>query len=134
MAYLGFNDRRNNEFAGIYKQEFEQKVKDYLNLRYKDNKTNDVFVRDINAIIKDLNGILVNTVEEVGEKHVGFNITKVKNNNYIEFRHPGGKVTKEDIEDQTLHYANIVMACVDSEYRKKNFYNKLLTFLNKLSK
>lgn len=133
MAYLGFNDRRHTEFAGIYKKEFEQNVKDYLDLRYKDNKSNEVFIKDINAIISDLNRILVNTVSELDEKTVGFNITKVKDNNYIEFRHPGGKVNKEDIEDQTLHYANIVLACVDTEYRKKNFYNKLLNFLNKLS-
>ena len=76
--------------------------------------------------------MLIETVNEIGEKYVGFNITKVKGNNYIEFRHPGGIVGKEDLKRQTLYYANIVLACVDPEYRKQDYFRKLYSYFKKI--
>lgn len=132
-AFTGFSHRKDNEFASSYKKQFDDKVRYYINKTYVDFGT-DTLRANIEKIQADLNSILINTVREIGEKYVGFNITKVKGHNYIEFRHPGGIVGKEDLKRQTLYYSNVVLASVDTDYRKKDYHSKLFSFLNKMKR
>jgi hypothetical protein len=129
MAYRGFEMRKFNEFSSSYKKQFEEKVVEYCS-RIK-NFSHDYIIKNVDKLSSDLSRLLELTVVEIGEKYVGFNISKVKKLNYIEFRHPGGKVKAEDLKEQTLHYANIVLACIDSEYRKKDYIKKLINFLSR---
>lgn len=76
-----------------------------------------LFIKNISSIVKDRKA-----------KYIGFN-PKLKQN-YIEFRYPGGKVNKETIKQQTLHYANIVLASKNAEFRKRDYIIKLVNFLN----
>ena len=129
-AYTGFTHRKENEFSASYKNEFREIVNIYTQ-QYEDLDSHTI--RDnFYKIEKDLNRLLIKTTKNVGEKHAAFNILKVKDNNYIEFRHPGGKVKKDDLKRQTLYYSNIVLACVDPEYRKRDYQTKIFSYLKKI--
>lgn len=129
MGYRGYEMRKFNDFSISYKKQFEEKVSYYCS-KIK-NFSHNYIVNNIEKLSSDLTNLLELTVYEIGEKNVGFNITKTKKFNYIEFRHPGGNVKKEDLKEQTLHYANIVLACIDTEYRKKDYIKKLINFLSR---
>jgi len=129
MAYKGYELRKFNDFSGSYKKQFEENVFDYI--KTIDGFSHNYIISNIDKLSTDLSNILITTVNQIGIKYVGFNVIKVKDYNYIEFRHPGGKVDKNVLKDQTLHYSNIVLACVDVQYRKKEYINKLIGFLMK---
>ncbi len=124
----GYEYRKDSEFAGSLKPIFRETVKDYIVQNYG-RMTTETIRKNLDQIILDLNNRLYRLISTIDEKRIGFNISKIYNSDYIEFRYPGGVVKKDDIIFQTTHYANIVMACCDPEYRKKDFYHKLFSFL-----
>jgi hypothetical protein len=134
FTFKGFEQRKTSTFTKSYKDIFKSKVKEFINKEYKEKNPTYLEINEKFSIFeKELNDILVSIVSSMDEKTIGFNINKHKNNNYIEFRYPGGNVPKNALKEQTLHYANIVYSCCNPEYRQsdyiKKFYN-LLTSIN----
>ncbi len=87
---------------------------------------------NLGLIEKDVNRLLNDTALKENEKNIGFNIHKLKKG-YIEFRYGGGrKVNPEIIKDKTQYYANIVKACYDKDYRKRDYLRKFPDYIMKM--
>jgi hypothetical protein len=129
-SYTGFEDRKNSHYAESFKTEFKSKASRALRRQFPDIDSK-FYNNNIDKFEPILNKVIVDIVKDKGEKYVGFNVNKLPQN-YLEFRYPGGKLTKDVIENQTKHYANIVLAITDPEYRKTDYIRKMLKFLGEI--
>ena len=129
-SYAGFADRKKSKYAESFKPEFKSKSSRVLKRQFPDIDSK-FYNNNIDKFEPILNKLIIDIVKDKGEKYVGFNVNKLPQN-YLEFRYPGGKLTKEIIKNQTIHYSNIVLAITDPEYRKNDYIRKMLKFLSEI--
>ena len=129
FAFKGFEERKGLKYTGSYRDIFEKEGKQYFSEKYEGKQINHLDIReDFSNIESDLNNILRNILNKIDEKQVGFNFNKLKKN-YIEFRYPGGNISKDVLKEQTLHYSNIVYLCCEPTYRQKDYMKKVYNFI-----
>lgn len=127
FLFKGMEWRVNNEFTNS--------VKDLLlALPKKDREVikSDIKGKDIKYIEQYFNDYLHDKIKEEGYKKFGFNITNIKNDNYVEFRHPGGEISEKDLIEQLLLFSYVVYCMTNSDFKKKEYQKKLYKFLNQL--
>lgn len=60
--------------------------------------------------------------------NIGFNISKIEEG-YVEFRYPGGIVSKEQIKSSTLYYSMLVDLMLDEELSKRKYLKRLTSLI-----
>jgi hypothetical protein len=123
MAYKGMGNRTTNANTLPYDDKFMMIAKEAIVGAQLSGKLPKYTKDSLPIYEKLLNQSLMVSVTRI-EKSIGFNVSKIYNK-YIEFRYPGGDVSAETLKEQTIYYANIVLACKDPEYRKEDYMNKL---------
>ena len=64
------------------------------------------------------------------KKAFGFNFTHIPDLNYVEFRYPGGDISREVLIDKLYYFCYIVYAMVDDKFKRKSYLKKLYKFLS----
>ena len=75
---------------------------------------------------------ILNRLEKHGYKNYGFNITRIKNLNYVEFRYPGGKVSKDVLIDKLYYFCYVVYLMTDEKYKRREYLKKVYKFIDNL--
>lgn len=75
---------------------------------------------------------ILNRIEEHGYKNYGFNITRIENLNYVEFRYPGGKVSKDVLIDKLYYFCYVVYLMTDEKYKRREYLKKVYKFIDNL--
>jgi len=68
------------------------------------------------------------SVKDWGIKTFAVNIERIKNDNYVEFRHVGGEVTKEIVIDKLMYFSYIAYL-MTTDYKEKDYHKKLYKFV-----
>ena len=87
---------------------------------------------DIETAEKYIQKSVESTMKKFGSKHFGFNISKLKSENYIEFRYVGGVVDKELIISKMLYFCYIVYLMINPLYKRKEYLKSLYKFVDEL--
>jgi hypothetical protein len=124
MAYKGMDDRKSNPNTQPYRDDFYKMAKASIQYAQEEEIIPKFTVDSLKSYEEILNKDVLISASNSGDKAIGFNVSKISDD-YIEFRYPGGKVSPDIIKEQTIYYANIVLACKDPDYRKDDYLKKL---------
>lgn len=98
----------------------------------------DTFVvnkKNLVDVEKYFNDYLMKILDEEGYdsptyfKLYGFNITRLKKYNYIEFRYPGGPINREVLIDKLFYFCYLCALMTEQDYKKEQYYKRLYNFL-----
>lgn len=84
----------------------------------------------IEEVEEILNSKLIKILYDEGYKNFGLNLLNLSNN-YVEFRYPGGNLSKDTLKDKLLYFCYISYIMTHSEVDKKEYHKKLYKFLKK---
>lgn len=118
--------RYNNNFCGSI---FTHLSKLSVSQRIEIKKSVDM--SDVEKTEEYLNKYLTNKVVEWGVKNLGFNISKL-NQNYVEFRYVGGKVTKDIVIEKLKYFAFLVFCMTNVNYKRREYLKKLYKFIDSI--
>jgi hypothetical protein len=127
-VFKGIERRVSSKYAGSFKRLVFDKVgsdSDIFTVK-KDNLKN---VEDY------FNEYLLNLLDTEGYqsptyfKLYGLNITRLKKDNYIEFRYPGGPINREVLIDKLFYFCYLCTLMTNPDYKKEQYYKRLYTFL-----
>lgn len=90
---------------------------------------NKVDLHDINKTEKYLNRIIERYIRKIGPRHFAFNISKIKNYGYVEFRYVGGEVNKDLVMNKMLYFCYIIYCMTDSNYKRKKYLKDLYKYI-----
>lgn len=80
--------------------------------------------------IEDLFGkYITKELKKLGYKSYGFNISHIKDLNYIEFRYAGGKIPEETLLNKLYYLCYIVLIMTQPNYKRREYLKKLYKFL-----
>jgi hypothetical protein len=128
-VFKGIEYRMKSKYSGSFRKMVLNTI--------KDNK--DTFNLDKNNIFSTelfLNDFLMSIQNNEGYesprffKLFGFNITRISSGNYIEFRYPGGNMTKTLLIDKLKYFSYLCLLMVNSGYNKQQYYRQLYKFLS----
>lgn len=126
-AFKGWEKRKGSNFTSSFRSKFDNSVSSFL----KQYESYNDIIKDISGVESEINKQLYKTALSEDEKTIGFNIHKL-NKGYIEFRYGGGSTVDPIlIKNQTEYFANIVMACYNKEYRKRDYIRILTNYIHK---
>lgn len=94
-------------------------------LKYLDKHPEVNTVKEYEKLIERY---LTKSVKEWGIKTFAVNIERIKNDNYVEFRHVGGKVTKELVIDKLMYFAYIAYL-MTTDYKDADYHKKLYKYV-----
>ena len=123
FVFKNMNWRRNNKYCGSLKLF----LKEDTSIIKKSKKLLDSGnVKECERVLNDkIKSILINE----GYKNFGLNLLNL-DKNYVEFRYPGGEVSKDVLIDKLLYFTYVYFMMIDPEYDKKEYQKKLYKFLN----
>lgn len=127
-VFKGIEDRVKTKYAGSFKRLVFGKIRDEKDT-FVVNKKNLVDVE------KYFNDYLMKILDEEGYdsptyfKLYGFNITRLKKYNYIEFRYPGGPINREVLIDKLFYFCYLCALMTEQDYKKEQYYKRLYNFL-----
>jgi hypothetical protein len=75
---------------------------------------------------------ILSKMEKHGYKNYGFNITRINDYNYVEFRYPGGNIEKDILIDKIYYFCYVVKLMTDESFKRKQYLNKLYKFISSL--
>lgn len=128
-VFKGMESRIKSKYAGSFKRLVFGKIQDDKDT-FTVDKTNLSDVEDFfnNYLLSILD---VDSPESPTYfKLYGLNITKLRKDNFIEFRYPGGPINKEILIDKLFYFCYLCVLMTDTEYRKRQYYKRLYNFLN----
>ncbi len=73
---------------------------------------------------------ILSIIKKQGYKNFGFNITRIKDHNYVEFRYPGGEITKQTLIDKVYYFCYITYLMTDKSFKRKEYLIKLYKFIS----
>jgi len=117
--------RKKSEFCKSLLEELS-KNKEIINIAQSRVKNNKISLAE-NLMNTELLLILRN----IGYKKFGVNLTPVKRFNYVEFRYPGGEISKDTLIDKVLYFTYILYLMVNNDFDKKEYQKKLFKYTNK---
>lgn len=88
--------------------------------------------RDMKKLEDFFGNYILNQLEKHGYKNYGFNITRIKNYNYVEFRYPGGEISKETLINKLYYFCYVVYLMTDDKYKRKDYLKKVYKFISSL--
>jgi hypothetical protein len=124
--------RIGNKYCKSLRYEITKIINNNLNeLKYKDLKNilNKLKLNsDLSSIETIFNDLFYKFIQLYGEKNIGFNINKIIEKNYIEYRYTGGLNINKDILINKLYYYCYITYLMLSDYKQKKYMNKLNNF------
>lgn len=75
---------------------------------------------------------ILKRIEKHGYKNYGFNITRINSLNYVEFRYPGGEISKETLIDKLYYFSYIVILMTDDKFKRREYLKKLYKFISSI--
>ena len=87
---------------------------------------------DIKGTENYINRNIKKTMKKFGPKHFGFNISKIEEFNYVEFRYVGGAVDQNLIVNKMLYFCYIVYLMTTPDYKRKEYLKALYKFVDNL--
>lgn len=127
-VFKGIERRISSKYAGSFKRLVFGKVSDEKDT-FKVNKGN------LSEVERYFNEYLFKLLDTDGYdsptyfKLYGFNITNLKKYNYIEFRYPGGNISREVLIDKLFYFSYLCALMTKPEYKKEQYYKRLYKFL-----
>ncbi|NPV13209.1 MAG: hypothetical protein HPY57_15690 [Ignavibacteria bacterium] len=85
-------------------------------------------IRDLKVIEKEIEKMIGNSIKKFGAKAFSVNIERIKNDNYVEFRHIGGKVDRKLVIDK-LMYLSYISYLMTTNYKQQDYYKKLYKYI-----
>ena len=73
---------------------------------------------------------MLKTLEKFGSKKFAFNVSKIQNHNYVEFRYVGGVVDQNLIMNKMKYFCNIVKYMTNNKLQRKKYINSLYQYIN----
>lgn len=120
FVFKNIEDRINTNFTKSILQDSREKL-----LKYLDKHPEIHTVKEYEKII---NKYLEKSLKEFGSKTFAVNIDKIKNHNYVEFRHVGGNVDKELVIDKLMYFAYIAYL-MTTDYKDADYHKKLYKYV-----
>jgi hypothetical protein len=139
-GFLMISDEGEQSFA-FKDMEWRQKsmyTQTFLPILKKDIETNRERVmkhsqfQDLKSLEEFFSDYIINSLKEAGYKNYGFNITRTKRLNYVEFRYPGGEISKNILIDKLYYFCYIVHLMTDENYKRKDYLKKLYKFISSI--
>lgn len=93
---------------------------------------NKIDLTDINKSEEYISNEIEKVFKDVGPKHFAFNISKIKENNYVEFRYVGGNINEEIIINKLLYFCYIVYMMTNPLYKRKEYLKNLYKLFDNL--
>jgi hypothetical protein len=87
-------------------------------------------LHDVNNTEKYIEEEILKTMRKFGSKKFAFNISKIQNHNYVEFRYVGGVVNQDLIINKMVYFCNIVKYMTNSKLQRKKYMKSLYQFVN----
>lgn len=128
FLFKGMEWRKDSIFTNTIKKAIFN-----LSKEEKEKILSNVDLHNINNVEKYLNTYLYDLVKKLGYKNFGFNISSTLTDNYVEFRYPGGKISKNTLIEKLLYFCYIVYCMTNANFKKKDYQKKIFLFFNKLS-
>lgn len=88
--------------------------------------------QDISKLENYFSEYILKRLEKHGYKNYGFNITRINDLNYVEFRYPGGNINKELLISKLYYFCYIVELMTNKSLKRKSYLNKLYKFISNL--
>jgi hypothetical protein len=127
-VFKGIENRVKSKYAGSFKRLVFGKVSE-------DKDTFTVNKGNLQDVEKYFNDYIHNLLSTEGYdnpsyfKLYGFNITRLKEFNYVEFRYPGGPINREILIDKLFYFCHLSALMTDPDYKKEQYYKRLYSFL-----
>jgi hypothetical protein len=127
-VFKGIEERVKSKYAGSFKRLVFGKVSE-------EKDTFTVNKQNLKDVEKYFNEYLLNLLDSEGYesptyfKLYGFNITRLKKYNYIEFRYPGGPINREVLIDKLFYFCHLCALMTKPDYKKEQYYKRLYSFL-----
>jgi hypothetical protein len=128
FLFRGMEWRKNTKFTNSILKSISD-----LDTTEKENIIQNIDLHNLSKSENFLNDFLFKLVKRLGYKNFGFNITTTLNDNYVEFRYPGGKISKNVLIEKLLYFCYIIYCMTNPEFKKKEYQKKIYKFLDKLS-
>lgn len=119
FVYKGMEYRANTNFTKSLLKEIKPII--MKGLKKAKLKT----VKDFENFIEKHLGKILKTF---GAKTFSVNIERIKNNQYVEFRHVGGKINKELVIDKLMYFAYITYL-MTTDYKDNDYHKKLYKYI-----
>lgn len=88
--------------------------------------------QDISKLESYFSKYILKRLQKHGYKNYGFNITRINDLNYVEFRYPGGDINKELLINKLYYFCFIVELMTNKSFKRKRYLNKLYKFISNL--
>jgi len=75
---------------------------------------------------------ILKKLEKHGYKNFGFNITRIKSYDYVEFRYPGGEITKDTLINKIYYFCYITYLMTDNNYKRREYLKRLYKFISSI--
>jgi len=125
--FKGIEWRKDTMFTKSIKKEINA-----LSKKEKDKILSNIDLHKIKSVEKYFNEYLYKKVKELGFKNFGFNITSIPTDKYVEFRYPGGNISKPILIEKLLYFCFIVYCMTNPDYKKNEYQKKIYKFFNNL--
>jgi hypothetical protein len=130
-VFQGMVERMNNNFCGSIKEALIPVLREIV----RENPEPWDLVEIETKINEELKELFDTTREGAvlpfNSKNVGFNLAKIIEHNYVEFRYVGGQVSEETVLSK-LYYFCWVVYIMSNDYQRPNYFKKLYKFLTSI--
>ena len=73
---------------------------------------------------------ILSIMKKQGYKNFGFNLTRIGDYNYVEFRYPGGEITEQTLVDKVYYFCYISYLMTNKSFKRKEYLKKLYKFIS----
>lgn len=87
---------------------------------------------DLKKLEKFFGDYILKRLDKHGYKNYGFNLTRIKNYNYVEFRYPGGEISKDVLINKLYYFCYVVYLMTDEKYKRREYLKKVYKFISSL--
>lgn len=115
----------------LYSKSFLPQLKKDIELN-REKILNHSQFKDISKLEKHFSKYILKRLEKHGYKNYGFNITRIKDMNYVEFRYPGGKINKNLLIDKLYYFCYVVELMTENSFKRKKYLKNLYKFIPNL--
>lgn len=106
----------------VYTRSLLKDIKDKLKEKIKNNK-----IKTLKEVENEIEKLAGKSIKLLGAKTFSVNIERIKNNNYVEFRHIGGKINRKLLIDKIL-YLSYIAYLMTTDYKQLDYYKKLYKY------
>lgn len=114
-----------------YTKSFIPQLKMDISLNREKVMKNSQF-KDLKKLEDFFSKFILKKLQKHGYKNYGFNITRINEYNYVEFRYPGGDIEQKILVDKIYYFCYIVKLMTDESFKRREYLKKLYKFITNL--